>query len=111
MNWPNDADGDVLRNLEKQDFDFDKVWEIDFNIDFASWPLSLEAQQGIKSIYPNCVFEEPDDEDIEEGNTSGYVRLTVKSQLTYDLVIRMQAQISQDARPFGGRCESWGLMH
>jgi hypothetical protein len=38
MNWPNDADGDVMRRLQSSGFSFDREAEIDFNIDFDQWP-------------------------------------------------------------------------
>jgi len=40
--WPNDADGDVFRRMQKSEFDFDKAIDIDFNVDFDSWPPSDE---------------------------------------------------------------------
>jgi hypothetical protein len=42
VDWPNDADGDVLRRLKENGFEFDKEVEIDFNIDFNHWPLTDE---------------------------------------------------------------------
>ena len=111
MDWSNSADGAILRNLRNQNFDFSKVWEIDFNIDFNSWPLSTETQEAIKTIYPNSEFIDPDDEDIEDGNLIGYVQLKTQSKLTYDFVIEMQRDITEKMKPFGGWCESWGVMH
>ena len=33
IDWPNDADGDVLRRMKESGFDFSKIHSIDFNID------------------------------------------------------------------------------
>jgi len=30
--WPDDADGDVFRRMQKSGFDFDKAVDIDFNV-------------------------------------------------------------------------------
>ncbi len=38
MTWPQDADGDVFRQLQKSGFDFTKLYVVDFNVDFAKWP-------------------------------------------------------------------------
>ena len=50
MNWPNDADHDVLRRSVKDGFDFDKGVTIDFNIDFDHWPLADEERRDLGSI-------------------------------------------------------------
>ena len=110
MNWPNDADGDVLRRLDSDGFDFEKEHVIDFNIDFNSWPLSKEVVEAITKLYSNCEFIEPDEEDIENGDLIGYVQFQFFGKLTYDLVVNTQANATQQTKQFGGWCESWGLM-
>lgn len=37
MNWPNDADGGVLRRLQADGFDFSRPCVIDCNVDFEQW--------------------------------------------------------------------------
>lgn len=59
MNWPDDADGDVLRRMEESGFNFEKVVVIDFNIDFDHWPLSEEEKNYIASLYPDSEFIDP----------------------------------------------------
>ena len=44
-NWPDDTDGDVFRILDERNFDFESEQDIEFSIDFKSWPLSIKAQQ------------------------------------------------------------------
>jgi hypothetical protein len=105
MPWPHDADGDVFRRLESQNFDFSKSWTIDFNIDFASWPPAQEALKKIRTSFSAVAVHEPDDED------PGYVLVQVVDHLTYDLVIRMQRELTELASEYGGVCESWGLLH
>ena len=110
MNWPNDADGDVLRRLEESGFNFDKGTTIDFNIDFNHWPLTGEEKNGIKKLYPGCVFYDPDDEDIENGDLIGYVQFQIVGKLTYELVINTQALVTNQMKQYGGWCESWGVL-
>jgi len=45
-----------------------------------------------------------------EGEDSGYVHLELVDFLTYELVIRIQTEITLLITPFGGRCDSWGVM-
>lgn len=83
-NWPDDADGDVLRRLEEDGFDFAKPWLIDFNVDFASWPPMAEAVAVLKHRYPNAAVREPD------GDHPGYIQFRVQAVVSYDLVLKLQ---------------------
>lgn len=110
MNWPDDADGDVLRSLEEDGFDFNKEYLVDFDVDFNKWPPSKNEEQEIKKLYPNCRFYDPLEEDIEDGNTIGYVNIQIESKITYEFVIKTQEEITKTMKPFGGWCEAWGVM-
>jgi hypothetical protein len=103
--WPQDADGDVFRRLESDGFNFDLLHSIDFNIDFDAWPPSPELIKLLRNQYSNLKVFEPDDQG------SGYVQFVVESKLTYELVMFIQSSVSELAAPFGGVCESWGVMH
>ena len=107
--WPNDADGGVLRNLEKKNFDFSKEYLIDFNIDFDQWPLPDECVKEVKAQYLGCEFIDTTENEADKGIATGYVLFQVKEKLTYDLVIRIQKEASTHFAKWGGRCESWGL--
>jgi hypothetical protein len=104
MNWPDDADGDVLRRLAVQGFDFAKSHVLDFNIDFANWPPPLDALSSLARTYPDAQLCEPSDK------IPGYVLVRVTAILSYDVVIRIQAEISAAMAPFGGQCDSWGIL-
>ena len=110
MSWPNDAGGDVLRGLEENNFNFENEVEIDFNIDFNHWPLLNEERKEIIKLYPNCEIIDPDEEDIENGDTIGYVQFQINSKLTYELVINTQEKVTSEVKKYGGWCESWGVM-
>ena len=103
--WPNDADGDVFRRLERSGFDFTAVWDIDFNIDFESWPPPDALLTRLKREYEKVEVIEPENE------SRGYVTFVVKAKLTYELVMSTQDKVSEIAKPFGGICESWGVLH
>ncbi len=62
MGWPNDADGDVLRQLNDGGFDFSQPTLNDFEVDFESWPSSPLAMATLWRHYPSLKCHEPDDE-------------------------------------------------
>jgi uncharacterized protein YciU (UPF0263 family) len=101
--WPNDADGDALRRLEENGFNFDKPYNVDFQIEFQEWPPSKIALDCLKEHYSNIELIEPDD-DFE-----GYVEIKIEAHLTYDFVISVQEKISEMLKDCGGKCEAWGV--
>lgn len=105
MNWPDDSDGDVFRRLEADGFDFSKSYAIDYNVDFDSWPPLPEAIERLRKLYGDVEIFNPD----EEGD--GYVLFQVFSPVTYERVTTVQRQASAAMGPYGGICESWGVLH
>jgi hypothetical protein len=105
LNWPNDVDGDVLRRLEQDGFDFTQVHEIDFNVDFQNWPPSEQAISLLSEKYGNVEIFQPEEE------YEGYVLLRVKDKLTYDLVMQVQEEVSLIMDVHNGICESWGVLN
>ena len=104
MNWPNDADGDVFRRLHKEGFDFSASSSVDFNVDFDEWPPSSKAIERLQSIVGNLEIVEPD------GEFGGYLAFQVNMQLNYERVTSIQREVSEVMEPFGGVCESWGVL-
>lgn len=105
MNWPNDADGDVLRRMQGSGFDFTKPCLIDFNVDFQDWPPSEAAVRILEREYPSTKVYEPTSED------EGYVQFQVFELLSYELVIKTQEYVTGLVASYGGICESWGVLH
>lgn len=103
--WPNDADGDVFRRMQKSGFDFDKAVDIDFNVDFDSWPPSEELLSMLRSQFKHVKVCSPD------SSGEGYVQFVLNAVPTYELVIFIQKSVSEMAARFGGVCESWGVLH
>jgi hypothetical protein len=102
--WPNDADGDVLRRMEASGFDFSSEHVVDFNIDTESWPPPDALLVAARRRYPNARVIPP------ENGYRGYIQFQVTGRVTYDFVMSIQREASNLARPFGGICESWGVM-
>jgi len=105
LSFPNDVDGDVLQRLDDSGFDFSKTWEIDFNVDFNSWPPSQEALNILEKEYGAIEVFEPEEE------SDGYVLFNIKSIVSYDLIMDTQRKASSLVSTFGGVCESWGVLH
>jgi len=103
--WPNDADGDVFRRLQSAGFDFSKSWSVEYNVDFETWPPASAALQLLESMQGSLRHYPPD----EHG--AGYVRFHIVGPVTYEGVTSVQRQVSRAMEPFGGVCESWGIMH
>ena len=102
--WPDDADGDVLRRMAADEFNFDEPTDIDFNVDFEQWPPSDKFIEMLRAQFPRVTIYQPD------AHGCGYVQIVITEAVTYDLVISMQASVSEMAAQFGGVCESWGVM-
>ena len=103
--WPNDADGGVFHKLATAGFDFSKCWPVDYNVDFESWPPSGAAVELLRSMYGKLGVYPPEHGDV------GYVQFQVVGLVTYEGVTSVQRRTSAVMQPFGGVCESWGVMH
>ena len=104
MSWPNNADGDVFRRLEEDGFDFLQPHSVDFNVDFDSWPPPQHAVELLRSMYGAiCLF--PPDED-----SSGWAQFQIHGLVSYEVVTSVQRNTTKAMLPFGGVCESWGVM-
>lgn len=103
MSWPEDDDGDVMRRLEASGFDFSSTHEIDFNVDFFEWPPSQDALDRLRPFGVIELFD-PDE------HSPGYVLIQLQSKVTYEVVTSVQRRVSNAMAPYGGICESWGVM-
>ena len=105
MDWPNDADGDAFRNLLQSGFDFSRSYTVDYNVDFASWPPSQKALELLMESFGKLQIIEPDDDG------SGYVQFQEQGKLQYPRVVEVQRHATSLMTPFGGYCDSWGILH
>ena len=110
MNWPDDADGDVLRRLQEHDFNFENIAKIEFDIDFDHWPLNNKEKELINKNYPNCEIIDPDEEDLNEGRDIGYISYLLETKLTYEVITETQDKITEELKPIGGHCNTWGVL-
>jgi|SaaInlStandDraft_1057018.scaffolds.fasta_scaffold194709_2 hypothetical protein len=117
--YPDDADGAVLSNMAADGVDMTQPLELEFpvvapNEQAANSIQNAIAQAGYQS---EIVFDdgEPDEDglidpdDEEFGPTwDVYAKITMAPE--YNEIIRIQAELSQLAAPFGGECDGWGAM-
>jgi hypothetical protein len=102
--WPNDADGDVFRRLVEHRFDFSKSYYVDFNVDFAAWPPAEAAIAWLESAFGFLSLHPPIDD------FGGYAQFQVHGPVNYNTVTLIQRKVTIAMEPFGGICESWGVM-
>ena len=105
MDWPTDADGDVLRRLEENGFDFSKPHSVDYNVDFDQWPPPGVALKLLEEQYGPIELFDPD------AGGAGYVLFKVFGLVTYEEVTSIQLKVTASMRAYGGVCESWGVLH
>lgn len=105
MSWPENADGDVLREMQQAGFKFSKPCLIDFNIDFEEWPPTEAAVRILERQYPSVKIYEPTSE------SEGYIQLQLFELLSYGLVVKTQEYVTELMAPYGGTCESWGVLY
>jgi len=58
----------------------------------------------LQDKYPAIQIINPDDE------YDGYITFKIFDELTYYLVMSIQKDISELVKPYGGICESWGVL-
>ena len=102
--WPEDADGGVFRRLLEHRFDFSKPHSIDYSVDFERWPPALGSLAWLESHY-GTVSLHPPTEDF-----GGYAEFQVHGLVTYEGVTSIPRQVSAALAPWGGVCESWGVL-
>jgi hypothetical protein len=103
--WPDDDDGQVLRRLRNDGFDFTKKYVVDFVIDFETWPPDAQVLERIAEEFPNTT------EYTDEVTGESTLIVKVEDFLTYRFVVEAQARLTALASVSGGTCESWGVLH
>jgi len=109
--WPEGADGDVFRQLAYLDFDFSQPHEVEYTVDFSTWPPPAEAEEILSKIFLTVDLfgpeEDDEEEEIEEDN--GIAVCTTHGLVTYETVVATMRRADEAMAPFGGKCDSWGV--
>lgn len=103
--WPDDADGQVLRRLQGKGFDFSRKYLVDFTVDFEEWPPNPEALRAIRREFESAA------EYVDDVSGQGSIVVKFESVLDYCFVVDTQLRLSEIVNDFGGWCDSWGVLH
>jgi hypothetical protein len=102
MDFPDDADGDALRQLVQIGADLSRPMMIDFTVDVptgaAGWAV---AHAAIAAGYRVAV-----EQDEEDGAWTCYC--TRDMIVSYEAVVSAQEELSRLSAPHGGYCDGWG---
>ncbi|WP_166831360.1 ribonuclease E inhibitor RraB [Thalassoroseus pseudoceratinae] len=100
--YPNNADGNVLRTLAESGNDMTKPMEIDFAV---AVPNELAAND-FREVAAENGYDSHTDYDNESGNWSVYC---TKSMVpTYQSIMSAQVELDDLSRPFDGYSDGWG---
>ncbi len=101
MNFPDNADGDLLKSLYESGLDAAKTHVFEYDIEFSFWPPANAALDLLKEKYGELRVYEPEDD------YSGYVVISIESKLSYEFVVNTQNKVTQFMSKYGGVCEAW----
>ncbi len=103
MNIPNDADGDVMRRVLAHGADATRPMAIDFQIDCPDHDSAeLIAAEIPQEEFRVKIYKHDADDDM-------VTCVCTKSMLLeHSELLRIQAILTEIARPHGGHCDAWG---
>lgn len=100
--FPADADGDVLRRIEKGGSDMSMPMPLEYNVAIQN----LEMVEGLRKDAQALGYESSFIFDSEEGLF--FVTLTKSQIASYSNVKAAQAELSDIAKRYGSICDEWG---
>ncbi len=101
--YPNDADGDVLRRLSDAKFDFSSPVEVEL----YCYAEDLKTANAIRAIMNEVGFEA----DVFDDDDTVSVYFKKRMLLTYDAIIGEQMIANQRLSGFNTRCDGWMVGH
>ena len=100
--YPNDADGDALRNVAESGADMSRPMVIDFSVEV---PDELTARR-VAEVVAAHGFDPSISEDDDSHSWS--VHCSKSMLATYEGVVAVQVELNELLSPHGGVCEGWG---
>lgn len=101
--WPDDENGDALRNMAMSGDDLDKRRDIDFSVIFRGEP---EASEFCRMISGDDM--RVDCHHSEERPDIWDVTVTRNMVPTHDSISMFEDRLARLAAPIGGRIDGWG---
>ena len=107
--FPDDADGDVLRRLEEAGFDFTKAYDVDFYCYANDESTAKQILKKSEQIgYVSKIFVDEEDENKSKQYS---VYMSVNIKITYAEVMRRQTELDGWLSDYNTRCDGWGGLH
>jgi hypothetical protein len=103
MKFPNDADGDALRSLQKDGLDLKKPHSVEFFIAVPDRQTGEKLSQVLKGEGFNCFLDQ--DDETDEWACSCSKRML----LNYSELIKIQNKLDTISKPHGGFSDGWGV--
>lgn len=109
IDYPNDADGDVLRGLAAEGVDLTQPRLLEFYCYAASSAIAEDICARLTALGFKChIFEDDEQEAPDDTRLSVYAeRVMVPS---YDAVIRVQNELNAVLSEFDTCCDGWGTL-
>jgi len=118
-NYPDDADGAVLADLAARGIDMTQPLLIEFPVAVLDEESANQTLVAMTTAGYDSHIEydegEPDedgeiDPDDEEFGPSWTVFASVEMIPEYEKIMRIQSELDEIARPFGGISDGWGVL-
>jgi hypothetical protein len=97
--YPNDADGDELRNVAESGADMSRPMIIDFSVEVPD--------EGTARRVADVVAARGFDPSISENADSWSVYCSKSMLATYEGVVAVKAELNELLNPHGGICDGW----
>jgi Regulator of ribonuclease activity B len=104
MNIPHDADGDAMRRVIADGADITRPMTVDFQIDCPD----LASAKSIAAKVPPSEFAITIYQDTEDFSVTCECKREML--LDHSELVRIQQQLTDIAKQFGGSCEAWGTV-
>jgi hypothetical protein len=98
--YPNDADGDALRNVAESGADMSLPMVIDFSVEVPDERTARHVAE--------VVAAHGFDPSISEDDGSWSVHCSKSMLATYEGVVAVQVELNELVSPHGGSCDGWG---
>jgi hypothetical protein len=102
IEYPDDADGDALRNVAESGADMSRPMVIDFSVEV---PDERSARR-VAEVAAPAGFDPSLFHDDESDSWSVYCAKEMLA--TYETVVGAQADLNRLVQPHGGHCDGWG---
>lgn len=107
--FPNDENGDVLRELEKRGIDFSIPHKADFFAIFRTKEMAdIVAKQYLSDSFPNENIVVIETRPAEAGGME--LELGVKMLITHENVTNFEARLAERASHQDGYLDGWGVL-